>query len=84
MVSEALANAGKHAGATRVEVELRCRDGHLEVTVTDDGCGGADPARGSGLTGLVDRAEVLGGSVRVRSPKRRGTTLVATFPLAAS
>lgn len=83
VVSEALANAGKHAGATRVEVELRCRDGHLEVTVTDDGRGGADPARGSGLTGLVDRAEVLGGSVRVRSPKGRGTTLVATFPLAA-
>jgi len=83
VVSEALANAGKHAGAARVDIALRCRDGHLEVTVTDDGHGGADPARGSGLTGLVDRAEVLGGSVSVHSPNGHGTRLVAILPLSA-
>jgi len=84
VVSEALANAGKHSGAARVDIALRCHDGQLEVTVSDDGHGGADLGRGSGLTGLVDRAEALGGSVSVRSPSGRGTRLVATFPLPAS
>lgn len=83
VVSEALANAGKHANASRVDIMLRCQNGRLEVTVTDDGQGGADPATGSGLTGLADRAAALGGSVSVRSPKGGGTRLVATLPLRA-
>lgn len=81
VVSEALANAGKHANASRVDITLRCHDGHLEVTVTDNGQGGADPATGSGLTGLVDRAEALGGTVSVQSPQGNGTRLIATLPV---
>jgi signal transduction histidine kinase len=81
VVSESLANAGKHAHAALVDITVRCHDGRLEVTVVDDGAGGADPSLGTGLTGLVDRVEALGGSISVRSPKGQGTRLIATLPI---
>jgi signal transduction histidine kinase len=62
-----------------VTVELR--DGSLWVSVRDDGVGGADPARGSGLVGLTDRIEVFGGTIKLDSPSGGGTTLVAQLPL---
>jgi signal transduction histidine kinase len=55
-------------------------DGSVTVEVTDDGVGGADPARGSGLRGLADRVEALGGSLEVRSPTGGGTSVRATIP----
>jgi signal transduction histidine kinase len=77
--SEALANAAKHAGASRIKIDV-CRYGDvLETTITDDGCGGAD-ASGSGLTGLSDRLAVLDGRLRVESPPGAGTTVTATVP----
>ncbi|MEV0566539.1 histidine kinase [Dactylosporangium sp. NPDC050588] len=81
VVAEALANAAKHARATRIEVRGAVRDGRLEVSVRDDGVGGADPGRGSGLVGLADRVEALGGTIRVDSPAGRGTHLRVQLPL---
>jgi signal transduction histidine kinase len=80
-VAETLTNTTKHAGASRVEVTIEGRDGHLRVCVRDDGVGGADPACGSGLVGLKDRIEAFGGTMTVDSPTGEGTTLVARFPL---
>jgi signal transduction histidine kinase len=81
VASEALANATKHAQASRVEVSLATRDGRLLLSIRDDGVGGADPARGSGLVGLTDRVEALGGSTRVRSRVGDGTHITAELPL---
>ena len=75
VVSEALTNAAKHARASNVDVQARARDGVLELRIDDDGIGGADPARGSGLTGLVDRVEALGGTILIASPPGKGTSL---------
>ncbi|WP_243704646.1 CHASE3 domain-containing protein [Micromonospora sp. KC723] len=80
VVSEALANAAKHAHASVVEVEARLADGRLHLSVRDDGRGGADPARGSGLVGLADRVHALGGAMSVTSPVGAGTTLVVDLP----
>jgi signal transduction histidine kinase len=80
VASEALANAMKHAQASRVEVSLAARDGGLLLSVRDDGVGGADPGRGSGLAGLVDRVEALGGSIRVHSPVGAGTHITVELP----
>ena len=71
----------KHAQASRVEVSLATRNGRLLLSVRDDGVGGADPARGSGLVGLTDRVEALGGSIRVRSRPGDGTHITAELPL---
>lgn len=79
--AEALANVGKYAGASRVTCSAELRDGVLRVVVFDDGIGGADPARGTGLRGLVDRVEALGGELRVDSPAGLGTTVAADIPL---
>ena len=79
--SEALANAAKHAGATKVAIDTTARNGELTVRIADDGKGGADAARGSGLRGLVDRVEALGGELRVESPAGGGTVIVALLPL---
>jgi GAF domain-containing protein len=79
--SEALANAMKHAQASYVEISLAIRDGRLLLSVRDDGIGGADPARGSGLAGLTDRVEALGGSIRLRSATGTGTHLTVDLPL---
>ena len=81
VVSEALANAAKHAQASRVEVSLEARNGSLLLSIRDDGVGGADPARGSGLVGLTDRVEALGGSIQVRSRVGDGTHIAAELPL---
>jgi signal transduction histidine kinase len=82
-VAEALTNAAKHANATAADVEVDASDGVLLVRVRDDGRGGANFSRGSGLVGLRDRAEALGGHLRLRSPPGAGTTLEITLPLDA-
>jgi signal transduction histidine kinase len=79
-VSEALANAAKHARASAVHVELDTPDAIVRLAIRDDGIGGADPARGSGLVGLSDRIEALGGTLEVTSPAGGGTTLLIEIP----
>jgi signal transduction histidine kinase len=81
VISEALTNVAKHAKASVVRVDVETADGALHVTVTDDGGGGASPERGSGLVGLRDRVEALGGSLVLRSPAGEGTSLAAVLPL---
>jgi PAS domain S-box-containing protein len=81
VVSEALANVQKHAGARSVNVKATARDHELLVEVTDDGTGGADES-GLGLRGLADRVEALGGSLELTSPAGGGTSIRATIPLA--
>jgi signal transduction histidine kinase len=76
-----LANAAKHAHASRLEVSLATRDGGLVLSVRDDGVGGADSRNGSGLVGLQDRVEALGGRITIDSPSGGGTSLVVTLPL---
>ena len=83
VVSEMLANAEKHARASVVEVSAEAADGMLRVRVRDDGIGGADPVRGSGLLGLKDRIEALGGTFSVHSPLGRGTTVICEVPVTA-
>jgi signal transduction histidine kinase len=80
--SEALTNATKHAGATKVAIEAVAGGGELTVRIADDGHGGADVAKGSGLRGLADRVEALGGEFRIESPPGGGTLIVARLPLA--
>ncbi|MDX6205487.1 MAG: hypothetical protein QOF39_1544, partial [Frankiales bacterium] len=74
VISEMLTNAAKHSRATLVEVEVEASDGTLRVRVRDDGVGGADPLRGSGLVGLKDRIDALGGTSSMHSPAGGGTT----------
>jgi PAS domain S-box-containing protein len=81
VASEALANATKHADASRVEISLTESQERLLLAIRDDGVGGADPARGSGLVGLTDRVEALGGSIEIRSPRGEGTAIVADLPV---
>jgi signal transduction histidine kinase len=82
IVSEALANVAKHSGASRIDVEVEAVDSMLRVRVADDGAGGAHFVHGSGLLGLRDRAEAIGGRVSLRSERGAGTTIVAELPLA--
>jgi signal transduction histidine kinase len=82
LCSEALANVAKYASASRVMIRIALADGLLVVEVADDGVGGADSARGSGLRGLKDRIEALGGTLRVDSRPGSGTRLEAAIPLA--
>ena len=79
--AEALANVAKHAGAARVAVSVTARGGRVRVEIEDDGMGGADPGRGSGLPGLADRVETVGGTLQVVSVPGQGTRLVAEIPL---
>ncbi|NEA30561.1 CHASE3 domain-containing protein [Streptomyces sp. SID13031] len=81
VVSEALANTAKHAGASTVWIDARVSGGHLRLSVRDDGRGGAAPDRGSGLTGLADRVEALNGTISVSSPVGVGTTLLVDLPI---
>jgi signal transduction histidine kinase len=81
-VSEALANAAKYADASRVEIALRVGGGALHLSISDDGTGGADLRRGSGLIGLRDRVEALGGTIDVASPPGSGTRILVEIPLA--
>ena len=81
VVSESLANVAKYASASRARVDLARDDGVLVVEVSDDGVGGADADKGSGLRGLSDRVEALGGRLRVSSEQGHGTTVRAELPL---
>ena len=81
VASEALANAMKHAQASRIEISLTMRNGSLLLAIRDDGVGGADPARGSGLASLTDRVEALGGSIHVHSAAGAGTHITVDLPL---
>jgi signal transduction histidine kinase len=81
VVSEALTNAAKYARASSVQVSMDVRDSSLRIAVRDDGLGGADPAHGSGLLGLKDRVEAIGGSISLQSPHGQGTTLIAELPV---
>ena len=84
VAAEALTNAAKHAGASRAWVRLERDDGLVRLHVSDDGVGGADPSAGSGLIGIRDRVEALGGSLAVRSPRGEGTVLDVALPVAAA
>jgi signal transduction histidine kinase len=81
VASEALTNALKHAQASVIEVRVDCRDDELVISVRDDGIGGADRSRGSGIIGLTDRVEALGGKISVVSPSGHGTTLYVQLPV---
>jgi signal transduction histidine kinase len=81
VVSEALTNAAKHANASNVHISVDVQGRMLRVAVRDDGIGGAHPARGSGLLGLKDRAEAIGGTIFVESHPGAGTSLTAELPL---
>jgi signal transduction histidine kinase len=81
VVSEGLANAAKYSGASVVRVALAIRDGTLHLSVRDDGVGGADPTRGSGIVGLTDRVEALGGTLVVTSSPDEGTSIVLEMPV---
>jgi signal transduction histidine kinase len=81
VASEALTNAAKHAHASVVHVELEARDAIVLLVIRDDGVGGADPGQGSGLVGLRDRIEALGGTLEIASPAGSGTTLRIKIPL---
>jgi len=81
VVSETLTNAAKHARASVVEVDAEASDGTLRVCVRDDGVGGADPRLGSGLVGLKDRIEALGGTFSVHSPAGGGTAVTCELPM---
>jgi len=80
-VAEALTNAAKHARATTAEIHVGAGDGVLHLRISDNGRGGANFGRGSGLLGLKDRAEALGGQLDLHSPSGAGTTLEVTLPL---
>jgi signal transduction histidine kinase len=82
VVAEALTNVAKYSRATRASVLVTRDDGGVLVEVSDDGVGGADPANGSGLRGLLDRVSALGGRLEVESRPGRGTTVRATIPFA--
>jgi signal transduction histidine kinase len=81
LVSEALTNAAKHARASVLQVDAETDDGVVRLSITDDGVGGADPDAGSGLVGLKDRVEALGGDLRISSAPGHGTALRATIPI---
>jgi signal transduction histidine kinase len=84
VVSEALTNAAKHSHASAVQVTIDMTDGDLRFSISDDGVGGANPTRGSGLIGLKDRVEALGGTLTVQSRPGQGTRLIAEVPSTAT
>jgi signal transduction histidine kinase len=81
VASESLANAAKHSRSSRIDVALMMENERLLLSVRDDGIGGADPGRGSGLVGLRDRVEALGGSLEITSKLFGGTSLIAALPI---
>ncbi len=80
VICESLANIGKHAQATSATVEIARKNGDVVVEIVDDGVGGADSERGTGLRGLADRVEALGGRLRVWTPRGGGTRVRAEMP----
>jgi signal transduction histidine kinase len=83
VVAEALTNATKHARASQVTVRAEAGDANLQLWICDDGIGGADSANGSGLTGLIDRVEALGGKMAISSQPGSGTSLLVEIPVEA-
>ncbi len=83
VVSEALTNAAKHAQASEVNVSARAEDDNLHLVIRDDGVGGADSRKGSGLIGLIDRVEALGGGLEITSQVGGGTSLHVKIPIHA-
>jgi signal transduction histidine kinase len=81
VITEALANAAKHAHASIIHVELQTTNTTVQLAIHDDGIGGADPNHGSGLIGLSDRIAALGGTLQITSPAGNGTTLQIEIPL---
>ena len=81
LVAEALTNVAKHAQASLVQLAVKAEDDKLYLSIRDDGIGGADARKGSGLIGLVDRVEALGGQIAIASRLGDGTSLVANIPL---
>jgi signal transduction histidine kinase len=81
VVAESLTNVARHAHASEVHVTAESDDAYLRLAIHDDGAGGADPAKGSGLIGLIDRVEALGGRIELASPAGDGTSLDVTIPL---
>jgi signal transduction histidine kinase len=84
VVAEALTNTAKYAHASEIRLRVAAEGPNLHVSIGDDGVGGADVAKGSGLIGLIDRAEALGGSLEISSPVGIGTSLLAEIPLVAA
>jgi signal transduction histidine kinase len=84
VVSEGLANAVKHANGSAAKVDVEATESNLRLSICDDGRGGADPARGSGLIGLKDRVEAQGGTISVVSPPGEGTKLHVSLPVATA
>jgi signal transduction histidine kinase len=82
VAAEVLTNAAKHARASLVHMDVTTDDGTLALVVRDDGVGGADPGKGSGLVGLQDRVEALGGTIKIDSSAGCGTCVVVTLPIA--
>jgi signal transduction histidine kinase len=82
IASEALTNVAKHAHANVVQLTAAHDNGVLTLEVRDDGIGGVDPSRGSGILGLTDRADALGGRFAMESPRGRGTTISVELPIA--
>jgi signal transduction histidine kinase len=83
LVAESLTNVAKYASASGAAVTLTAVDGAVRIEVRDDGVGGADIERGTGLRGLADRVEALHGTLRIESPAGGGTLVAATIPLAS-
>jgi signal transduction histidine kinase len=83
VVTEALTNVAKHAQASEVTVSAELEGTNLHLSIEDDGTGCADSGRGSGLTGLVDRVEALGGTMEIMSRAGSGTSLVVRIPVEA-
>jgi signal transduction histidine kinase len=81
VVAEALTNAAKYARASEVKVHVEAEDARLSLSIRDDGIGGADSAKGSGLVGLIDRVEALGGEMEISSQAGNGTSLLVKIPL---
>jgi signal transduction histidine kinase len=81
VVAEALTNAAKHARASQVTVRAEAGDANLRLSIRDDGIGGADSANGSGLTGLIDRVEAVGGKMAISSQPGSGTSLLVEIPV---
>jgi len=82
VVAEALTNAAKHARASEVIVQASTDAEYLHLVIRDNGVGGADAGKGSGLVGLRDRIEALGGKIDMASPEGKGTALLVKIPLA--
>ena len=80
VVAEALTNVAKYAHATSATVTVDRKDGLLQVEIADDGVGGAEASAGSGLRGLDDRVQAVGGTLRVNSPAGEGTRIIAEIP----